>query len=228
MPRSPGSVQALLPLEDIVGDVIRLRGGEYRAVLEAGSVNFALKSEAEQEAIFLGYRRFLNALAYPVQVLLRIVPTDIEVYLEGLRSTTRAREGDLWTRLARDHETFVRRLARERSLLDRQCYVVIPAAAATPARAGRRWRWGQRSDDREANTLLAAQRSLAFRCSEIAQGLSAFGVPTRRLDGSELTALWRASLAGVPLTAGVPTPPRTPVWSARLPADSPREGVIHA
>jgi hypothetical protein len=38
-------VQELLPLEDIVDDVVCLRGGDYRAVLEAQSINFALKSE---------------------------------------------------------------------------------------------------------------------------------------------------------------------------------------
>ena len=38
-------IQDLLPLDDIVDGVICLRGGDYRAVLEAGSVNFALKSE---------------------------------------------------------------------------------------------------------------------------------------------------------------------------------------
>lgn len=227
MPRRPGSVQTLLPLDDVVGDVIRLRGGEYRAVLEAGSVNFALKSEAEQEAIFAGYRRFLNALAYPVQVLLRITPTDIEVYLGGLRAAARGRDGELWTRLARDHEAFVRRLARERSLLDRQCYVVIPAATTVTAGAGRGWLRRRGRGEREGSTLLAAQRSLAFRCAEIGQGLAAFGVPTRRLDGSELTALWRVSLAGVPLTSGVPAPPRTPVWSVR-PADATTRGALDA
>jgi hypothetical protein len=46
-----GSVQDLLPLEDIVEGVICLRGGEYRAVIQAQSVNCALKSEEEQEAV---------------------------------------------------------------------------------------------------------------------------------------------------------------------------------
>ena len=71
--RRLASVQELLPLDEIAGDVLRLRGGDYRAVLQAGSVNFALKSETEQESILAGYRRFLNGLAYPLQVLVRVV-----------------------------------------------------------------------------------------------------------------------------------------------------------
>ena len=49
--RALASVQEQLPLEAITGDVLRLRSGDYCAVLQTGSINFALKSEAEQEAM---------------------------------------------------------------------------------------------------------------------------------------------------------------------------------
>ena len=173
------SAQELLPLEEIVGDLVRLRGSECRAVLEAGSVNFALKSETEQDAILAGYRRFLNGLAYPLQVLVRVKPTDVEGYVGGLRDARSASEAV--QRLARDHEAFVRRIARERTLLDRRFFVVVPggAAGAThPRSSGLRWPWGPRDDGR-ALEFLATRRLLAFRCGEIAQGLAAFGVSTR-------------------------------------------------
>ena len=73
-----GSVQDLLPLEDIVEGVICLRGGEYRAVVQAQSVNFALKSEEEQEAVMAGYRSFLNSLSHPVQMLV-IEPSPVSL-----------------------------------------------------------------------------------------------------------------------------------------------------
>src|SRR5690606_16194913 len=142
MPRKHAGVQASLPLDDIAGDVVCLRGGDHRAVIEAGSVNFALKSDAEQEATLAGYRRWLNALAYPVQVLVRIVPTDVEVYLRGLHQARGPRSADIWRRLAQDHEAFVRRIARERTLLDRRCYVVVPAGIGGAfERTGVAWPW---------------------------------------------------------------------------------------
>jgi hypothetical protein len=212
--RRHASVQTVLPLDDIAGDVLVLRGGDCRAVLEAGSVNFALKSEAEQEAILSNYRRFLNALSYPVQILVRVVPTDVEVYLAGLRAGQQARDGDVWRRLAQDHETFVRTIARERTLLDRRGYVIVPAGTGGAFdRTG--IAWPRRRRARERSTLLAARRALAFRCAEIEQGLAAFGVPVRRLDGADLVALWRAALAGTPVTAGGAPPAATPVLMAR-------------
>lgn len=196
------SVQELLPLEDIVDDVLCLRGGDYRAVLEAQSVNFALKSEAEQEAIMAGYRAFLNALSYPIQVVVRILPTDVESYLAGLRERFGGRGGEVLRRLALDHEAFVRRLARERTLLERRFYVVVPAGLEGAfERRGVRWPWQGAPRDVRHN-LEAAARQLAFRCQELAQTLASFGVPTRRLSSEELAHLWngflRSELAPLP------------------------------
>ena len=144
--RRLASVQEILPLEEISGDVVRLRGGDYRCVLEAQGIHFALKSEPEQEAILAGYRRFLNGLTYPLQVLVRLVPADVEGYLAGLGGARGAR----------------RRCGGSRSTTRRSCGA-SPAsgrcstAASTsscrrkwtqhpggPRRAGRAWRRGLR------------------------------------------------------------------------------------
>jgi hypothetical protein len=192
--RRLAGVQELLPLDDIVDGVLCLRGGDYRAVLEAQSVNFALKSEAEQESIMAGYRAFLNSLSYPIQVVVRILPTDVEAYLAGLRERFAGRSGEALRRLALDHEAFVRRLGRERTLLERRFYVVVPAGLeGVFERRGIRWPWQKMSSDIRQN-LDAASRQLAFRCQELAQALASFGVAARRLDSEETAQLWTACL----------------------------------
>ena len=75
-----------------------------------------------------GYRSFLNSLSHPLQMLVRILPTNVEPYLAGFRTNvTLQANSDAIRRLALDHETFVRRLARERTLLERRFYLVVPA-----------------------------------------------------------------------------------------------------
>lgn len=186
--RRHAGVQDLLPLEDIVDGVLCLRGGDYRAVLEVQSINFALKSEAEQEGIVAAYKAFLNALTYPLQVVVRILPTDVDAYLDGLRGRPRARGDETLRRLALDHESFVRRLARERSLLERRFYVVIPAGLeGVFERRGLRWPWQGPPKDVRQN-LEAAARQLAFRSQETIAALATFGVASRRLTSEELPA----------------------------------------
>jgi hypothetical protein len=94
------SAQELLPLDDVIDSVLCFRGGNYRAAMEAQSVNFALKSETEQEAIMAGYRAFLNALSYQIQVIVRVVPTDVEAYLIGLRERLSGGASESLRRLA--------------------------------------------------------------------------------------------------------------------------------
>ena len=194
-------VQEQLPLDDVVGEVVLLRSGAARAVLEASSVNFALRSEAEQEAILAGYRRFLNALDYPLQLLVRVVIADVERYLAGLSGAGAGSEQLL--RLARDHRAFVRRIARERTLLGRRFFVVIPAereggpAGAAARGTARRLlpRRGGPSPARRRSDVDHTWRTLSFRAGEVMRGLGSFGVETRRLGGDELRALWRETLA---------------------------------
>ena len=189
------SAQEMLPLDDVVDGVLCLRGADYRAVLEAQSVNFALKSDAEQEAIMAGYRAFLNALSYPIQVVVRILPTDVEPYLTALRAQASGRDAETLRRLAFDHEAFVRRLARERTLLERRFYVVVLAGLEGAfERRGLRWPWQRVASNRQG--LEPAREQLTFRCQEISQGLGGFGVTTRRLGSDDLVELWSSFMGG--------------------------------
>lgn len=207
-------VQDLLPLDDIADGVICLRGGDYRAVMEAQSVNFALKSGSEQEAIMAGYRAFLNSLSYPIQVVARILPTDVEGYLAGLRKSFRGGSSEALRRLALDHETFVRRLARERTLLERRFYVVVPAGLEGAfERKAIRWPW-QAAPGNARQNREAATRQLNFRCYELVQAMASFGVNTRRLGSQELARLWNDFLRSELASASLAVRPQPVVTAA--------------
>lgn len=175
-------------LEAIAEGLVRLRGGEYRAVLEVSGVNFGLLGEGEQEALLAGYAAFLNGLTFPVQILVRVLPLDMEVYLAHLGRRVRAGLPNGLLLLLRDHEAFLRRLARNRTLLQRRFYVVVPAEAA-PATAPRLLPLGRRRDIREDGAM---QRQLTFRCEEVARQLGRCGLTARRLGSTELAQLYYA------------------------------------
>lgn len=190
MPRRHASIQELLPLDDIVDDIAVLRDGGHCAVVEVSGVHFALRSEAEQEVILAGFRRLLNALSHPVQLLVRVVPADVERYLAGLGGAQLAPE---LRGLRRSHEEFVRRIAGERAVLERRFYVVVPGEDASARAALPRVPWRRARVD-TGDGLAAARRRLRFRCGEMAQAFAGFGVPSQRLGGEALIALWRDCL----------------------------------
>ena len=192
-----GSVQtAHLSLEAIEEDVVRLAGGQCRAVLEVGSLAFTLQGEREQAATVAGFAAVLNSLAFPVQILIRVVPIDIERYLARLERGARRLPAAL-ADLARDHAAYLRRLARRRTLLERRFYLVAPAQAGAGGRR-RGWPVGRPPASQEVD---AAHRQLTGRCDEVTRQLGRCGLAARRLTGGELAQLfyacWRPELARV-------------------------------
>jgi hypothetical protein len=194
----PGSVQtAHLSVESLEDDVLHLVGDEYRAALEVSGLNFALQGEREQEATVAGFAAALSGLTYPVQVLVRVVPLDLEDYLGELERRTHRLTGGL-AELARDQAAYLRRLARSRTLLERRFYLVVPAHGGTGEHDRRAWPFGRRAAGLTAD---AARRQLTFRSEELARQLARCGLSARRLTGVEfaqlLYACWCPELARV-------------------------------
>jgi hypothetical protein len=177
---------AHLRLEAIEEDMVCLGRLQYRAVLEVGSVNFALQGEVEQEATIAGFAAFLNGLTFPVQVLVRVLPLDLERYLADLEHGT-GRLPDHLVALARDHAAFLRRLARSRTLLERRFYLVVPSP--TEAASPRRFAFGRRGAGVDPT---AARKQLTARCDEVGRQLGRCGLTSRRLGSAELAQLFYA------------------------------------
>lgn len=178
-----------LRLENIDGGVVRLAGPLYRAVVEVSGATVPMDDDARREAVLAGYAGFLNALSFPVQILVRAVPVDLSRYLGALEERARRQLPPDLAALARDHVAFVQGLARQRTLLERQFYVVVPAQSAVRGGwpAWRRTRAG--SDETHADT---ARRQLTFRCDEVVRHLGRCELTTRRLEDVELAALFMA------------------------------------
>lgn len=174
-------------LEAIEDDVVRLVGAQFRAVLEVGSVSFSLQGETEQEATVAGFAAFLNSLSFPVQILVRALPIDLDRYLGDLERRSRDLPEPL-ADLARDHVVYLKRLSRNRTLLERRFYLVVAArAGVVPSRY--RWPFGRRPPAAAAD---AARKQLTFRCEEVARQLGRCGLPVRRLTSVELAQIFYA------------------------------------
>jgi hypothetical protein len=184
------SVQsAHLSLEDIADDMVLLRGGSYRAVLEVRSVNFDLMSPGEREAVIAGYTGWLNGLGFPVQILMRVLPIDVAAYLDDLAERTRDATAGPLAALASDHLGYVHRLVRDRALLERRSYVVVPTDGSLEGR--RTLSVLTRRRDPQVGRE-AARSQLTTRCREVERGLARCGLTARRLSSDELAELMYA------------------------------------
>jgi len=64
-----GSSQQFLPFNEVKDGIIILRSGGLRGILMVSSLNFALKSSDEQQAIIYQFQNFLNSLDFTAQIL---------------------------------------------------------------------------------------------------------------------------------------------------------------
>ena len=191
MKRTP--VQTVrLGIEAIHDGVVGLTGGEYRAVLEVSGTASPFDDDRRVEAVLAGFATFLNGLSFPVQILVRASPVDLSRYVANLEERGRESLDGQLAALAHDHAAFVQSLARQRTLLERRFYVVVPAESVEPG--GWRNRLGRAADprDRHEPRHEAACRQLTFRCDDVGRQLARCGLAVRRLDDLALAHLYLA------------------------------------
>ena len=80
------STQRHLPFSQLRENVILMKDSSARVVMRCSTINFLLKSTEEQDAIIMSFQRFLNALDFPVQIMVRSSKLDIDGYLEKLKA----------------------------------------------------------------------------------------------------------------------------------------------
>src|SRR5215213_3099277 len=124
-PRHGSVQQAHFRIAAIERDTIRLHGHEYRALVECVGVAVHTLPPNEQEATLAGYASFLNALPFPTQLQVRIQRRSLEPHIRAVRQAAQGFEGRRDTgALSLVAEGYLRYQA---GLLDRRCYVVVPA-----------------------------------------------------------------------------------------------------
>jgi len=124
--RSLPSTQRYIPIAEIRGNAVIMKDGSLRAVLLVSSVNFALKSHEEQSATVQGYMSFLNALQFPVQIVIQSRRLVIDVYLEDLERREREQVNDLLRIQMADYRQFVRELVSLGEIVTKRFYLVVP------------------------------------------------------------------------------------------------------
>jgi hypothetical protein len=187
------SVQtARLGIESIHDGVVSLTASDCRAVLEVSGTASPFDDDVRQEAMQAAFTGFLNALSYPIQILVRANPVDISRYVAAVEERARQISDRQLVALAQDHVAFVQGLARQRTLLERRFYVVVPAESVTHATWRGWWHSGAARIRDDEPRREAASRQLAFRCDEVIRQLGRCGLTARRLTDLELAQLYLA------------------------------------
>jgi type IV secretory pathway VirB4 component len=183
-----GSTQESLKFAEIHNDTIILRDGNLRQVLLCSSINFALKSEQEQNAIIYQYQNFLNSLNFPIQILMQSKKLDLGKYLIKLTEKAGSQSNELLRAQTLDYIDFIKRLINLANIMDKRFYIVIPYMI--PAKMNVNTLPGQNSQATLASDEFETYRKeIEQRVQVIESGLGGFGVRTAKLNTQQLVEL---------------------------------------
>ncbi len=172
----------------------------YRAVLEVAPINLALKAEDEQEAIIERFGALIRSLSFPLQVLVRNQRLDLSPSIGHLLAPPGGERPytPTYFALAYSLADLLRRIAAERTLIERHVYLVIPSetrAGRPRRRGGTASLFGRRRAQRLAQTRELARQELALRAEALTQQRASCGLTCQRLRNDELARLYYRCLA---------------------------------
>ncbi|KKQ85597.1 MAG: hypothetical protein UT08_C0005G0048 [Candidatus Woesebacteria bacterium GW2011_GWB1_38_8] len=120
------TTQDLIPVADIVDDIVIYRHGGAALIMESTSLNFGLLSEREQQAVIASYAGILNSFNFPVQIVVRTQKKDISSYINFLNiAETKVKNPKLQI-LMQDYKGFIQDAIQKKNVLSKKFYIVIP------------------------------------------------------------------------------------------------------
>ncbi|MFA5413170.1 MAG: hypothetical protein WC348_01335 [Patescibacteria group bacterium] len=187
--------RARLDIAEIREDSVILKDGTLRAVLLVSSINFALKSEDEQNAIIAAYVSFLNALEFPLQIVIQSRKLNIDGYLEKLKQAEKEQENELLKIQIADYREYVRELVEMGDIMSKRFYVTVPYDPLSDKRKGF---WSRFSEVLRpgaalklgSETFKRRRRDLFARVEHVQMLLSGMGLTSVILDTQSLIELY--------------------------------------
>lgn len=115
-----------IAIEEVRNGVLSLPHNKYRLIIEASSVNFELKSEAEQDVLIDSYVNFLNSLPCNLQILVRVREVDIDDYLNRIITSKENEKQKVYRDQIDNYCKFIKNLVSGNKILSRHFYIIIP------------------------------------------------------------------------------------------------------
>src|SRR5574344_578676 len=189
------STQQFLDIAEIKDDCVILRDGTMRAVLLASSINFALKSEDEQNAVIEAYVRFLNNLSFSLQIVIQSRELNINSYLEYLSQKEKEQTNRLLKAQTGDYIGYIKELTSIGKIMNKRLYVVVPYSPLSHKHKGFFSLLGESlkpatSIKLKEKSFLQYKDLLERRVESVMNGLEAMGVKSTRLDTQGLIELY--------------------------------------
>ena len=189
------STQQYLDIAEFREDTVIMRDGTLRAVLLAASINFALKSEDEQNAIIAAYVGFLNNIDFPLQIVIQSRELNIDNYMNFLKQKEKEQTNELLKIQTAEYIEYVTELISLGKIMSKKFFVVV---SYNPLSDKQKGFFPKLIDSLKPATLIKMKEEkflkrkleLTRRVENIMGGLTSIGINSLPLDTQSLIELF--------------------------------------
>lgn len=189
------STQQYLDIAEIKEDTVIMRDGTMRAVILISSINFALKSEDEQNAIISAYVSFLNNIDFTIQIVIQSRELNIDQYIETLKQKEKEQTNELLKMQTSEYIQYIQELIAMSKIMNKRFYITIPYDPMTDKQKNFFVRFldvfkTASLIKMKEKTFLRRRLELTKRVEKIMGGLSSIGLNIVQLDTQSLIELY--------------------------------------
>ncbi|MEA2065191.1 MAG: hypothetical protein U9O66_02750 [Patescibacteria group bacterium] len=189
------TTQEYLSIAEIKEDCVIRKDGTLSAVVMVSSINFALKSAEEQDAIIQGYVNFLNSIDFPLQIVIQSRKLVINPYLEKLRRLQKEQTNDLLRMQTGEYLDYIAELVKMGQIMTKKFYIVISYSVFTGKSKGFTSRLIEafmpaKIVKIKQDLFLKRRKDLMLRVNNVISGLSSMSLNSVLLDTQSLIELY--------------------------------------
>ncbi|MCK4745046.1 hypothetical protein KAS41_03215 [Candidatus Parcubacteria bacterium] len=189
------TTQEYLSIAEIKEDCVIRKDGALSAVIMVSSINFALKSAEEQDAIIQGYVNFLNSIDFPLQIVIQSRKLNINPYLEKLRRLQKEQTNDSLRMQTGEYLDYIAELVKMGQIMTKKFYLVISYSVFTEKSKGFTSRLLEaftpaRVVKIKQDLFLKRRKDLMLRVNNVISGLSSMSLNSVLLDTQSLIELY--------------------------------------
>jgi type IV secretory pathway VirB4 component len=177
-----------------------MKDDSIRTILMASSLNIALKSQDEQEAIIAQFQNFLNSLEFSTQFYVQSRRLDIRPYLALLEEKEKEQVNELMKIQTKEYIDFIKNFTETTNIMSKSFFIVVPYTSNIGAGVERRWSalsvFGGNTSPQTKNTkewlenFEESKTQLEQRIAIVEAGLSRFGIRVALLGTEEIIELF--------------------------------------
>lgn len=196
------NTETMLPVSEIKNNTIILKDGWIRAILKVTWLNLDFKNYDEVQIVLEQYKRFLNWLSFPIQVLVRNNFLDLSNYLNYIDWKLKNIYNPTLKEQAESYYSFLDDIdSRQWVIYNKEFYIVVPFYIWEQDK----WSIKESWFDKFLNTLnskdsveqivqryrnfLKWRNMLDNRCNLITEWLQSIWLQTERISTSDIISL---------------------------------------